>query len=119
MLATLTREIVHLHRVENERDVSHDVYEGEVRMSQEQQDHYQQLIGDAQASITVSRELSEADYGNGGKIFVSVTLRCHQSEAYINAAVAYASKMAEDKVWEYHAALRNQLLVKGIIKPRP
>ena len=116
MLATLTREIIHVHTKVNKQWVDHEVFEGEARMSQEQQDYYKQLIGDGQASVTVSRELSEGDFGNGGKTFVSITLTCDQSGPFLTTATEYAKSLAESKCWEYHGMLKQQLLAKGILK---
>jgi hypothetical protein len=117
MLATLTKQSIHVHVIENKKPVSHDVYEGEVIMSQQQQDYYKQLIGDGKASVTTSREISESSFGSGGKVFVSVTLICDQSMQGVASAIEHARSMAEAKAWEHHAALRDQLIQRGILKP--
>jgi hypothetical protein len=97
---------------------SHEVYEGEVKMSQEQQDAYTGLIGDGKASVTVSRELSESDYGNGGKVFVSVSLTVDQSQAAINQGIHLANQVAEGATFHYHSVMREQLTQRGLLKAR-
>jgi hypothetical protein len=42
----------------------------EAPMDQNQQDAFKALIGDGLGRATVSREMGESDYGNGGKVFV-------------------------------------------------
>ena len=117
MLASLTREVVHVHTIVNKIDVNHDVYEGEARMSQEQQDAYKQLIGDGMAKVTVSQELSESDYGNGGKVMVAMTLTCDQSQAAVNSAIGWAKHMVDAKAWEHLTLLKQQLVQRGVLKP--
>lgn len=113
----LTRMAVSIHYYQNKVEVGQDVLEGEVEMSQEQQDGYKQLIGDGLAEIVVSREISEMSYGNGGKVFVSVKLTVDQSAAGINAGEAWAKAFAHQKIWEAHGEMRQQLVDRGIIKP--
>lgn len=110
----LTKQAIHVHTSTGD----HHVYEGEAKMSQQQQDAYKALQGDKEASITVSREMSEADYGNGGKVFVSVTLRCDQSGPVINQTIGLAHQIAEGAVLHYHGLMRSQLEQRGLLKPR-
>lgn len=116
VVAAPTRMTVHVRYIKDKSEVGHDVFEGEVPMSQQQQDSYKQLIGDGKASVTASKELSESDYGNGGKVFVSVTLTVDQSQPYIESAIGWAKQLADQKAWEAHAEMKNQLLQRGIIK---
>lgn len=113
----LTKMVVHLHMFKSKVEVDHSLFEGEVPMSQEQRDYYKQLIGDGRASVTVSRELSESSYGNGGKVFVSITLTVDQSQAGLEAGTAWAGALAEKSAWDSHAQLHQQLVQKGIIQP--
>lgn len=85
-------------------------------MSQEQQDRFQALAGNGLAKVTVGRELSEKDYGNGGGVIVNVTLTCDQNEQSIRAAAALAHEVAESHVWFYHKQLKKQLITAGILK---
>lgn len=112
----LTRLVVHLRYIQNKVEVGHDLFEGEVSMTQQQADAYKQMVGDGKASVTASAELSESDYGNGGKVFVSVTLTVDQSQQGIETGIAWAKHMAQQKAWEAHAELKNQLQVKGILR---
>ena len=112
--ATLT---VHL-RANSSKDVSvlHEVYEGEVKnMTQEQQDSLKQLLGDGQARVTVSREISAQDYGRGGKVFVSVSLACDQSTVGVTMATRWAGSMVDAFVLEQHGELQQRLVGLGII----
>lgn len=113
----LTRFTVHHHYIVNKQEVDHDLLEGEVPMSQAQQDAYKGIIGDGNAKVTLSRELSESSFGNGGKVFVSVTLTCDQSQQGLSAAVSLAQSCADHFIWQHHAELRNQLVSRGILKP--
>lgn len=114
----LTNQVIHVHSNKGGPAETHDVYEGEAKMSQQQQDAYKMLVGDGKARVTVSRELSEADYGNGGKVFVSVTLACDQSQQVINQAVNLAHQVAEGAAFHYHGVMRSQLEQRGMLKPR-
>jgi hypothetical protein len=117
MLTTTNKLIVHRHVFQGTVVLEHDVFEGELEMTQAQQDYYQQVLGNGRASVTVSRELSESSYGNGGKVFVSVTLHCDQNQTTIDHAIELAKHFAEQKVWAHHSELKNQLVVKGLLKP--
>ncbi len=117
MLITLTRQTIHTHILKDKNEIDHKLFEGEVQMDQQQQDYYQQLVGDGKASVTVSRELSESSFGSGGKLFVSITLTCNQSQSYLEAAINFAKTLAEQKAWEQHGELRTQLIQRGLLKP--
>jgi len=60
----------------------------------------QRLVGDAKASVTVSREISDKDYGSGISAHVSVSLSCNQDQATVvdafNAAKELSGTMVED-----------------------
>lgn len=97
--------------------VAHEIMETEVPMSQEQQDAYQQIIGDANANVTVSRDASFKDYGNGGSVFVSVGGVCHQSEQHIRYAAELFKTIAEDLAEKHLLEWRNKLVQLGLVKP--
>lgn len=80
----------------------------------QQADALKQLIGDGQAKVTASKELSHKDYGNGGSVFVSVTLTCDQSQVCIDAAANWASYFAEKNAVEQHSKLTQTLAQLGI-----
>ena len=95
----------------------HQVYEGETKMNPQQQDAYQALIGNGLAKVQVGRDMAEKDFGNGGGVFVNVTLTCDQSQGAINQAVQLAHQLAEGAVVHYHGLLRQDLVNRGMIKP--
>lgn len=111
----LTRMVVHVRYLDDKIEVGHDVFEGEVPVSQ-QPDNYKQLIGDGKASVTSSIDVGESDYGNGGKVFVSVTLTVDQSQQGIESGIAWAKHIATQKAWEAHAELKEQLKQRGILR---
>ena len=90
------------------------IYEGDLDMSAEEQAQLKSIIGDGLAKVTVSKELSHKDYGNGGSVFVSVTLTCDQSPAIIDYAAATASHHVEKNVVEHHNNLKQTLAQLGI-----
>ncbi len=85
-------------------------------MSQHQQDHYKAILGDEKARVSVGRDLSEKDYGNGGGVMVNVTLTCGQSQPEISQAIALAHDLANGAARHYHNQLRQQLVSQGVIK---
>ena len=93
------------------------VYEGPVEMTPEQIDSYKQLKGDEKATVTASRDVSEMDFGTGGKVFVSVTLTVDQSTQGIESGYQWATYFVNKKVWEAHDELKRQLVEKGLLKP--
>ena len=112
----LTKQTVYRRVHQDGREISTEVSEGEVDMTQQQQDAYKSIIGDANASVTVSRTLSHKDYGSGGDVFVSITLKCDQSGQGLATAVEYAKQLAETKAWEHLDQLRSQLIQRGVLK---
>lgn len=97
--------------------LDHFVYEGEVRMAQAQQDYYKQLIGDGLSKVTVSRDETVKDWGNGGGVLVTVTLVCDQSEQGVQAAISLAYTIADGAVKYYSPQIKQDLTDRGILKP--
>ena len=96
------------------------IFEGEAPdMSQETQDALKSLIGDGNAKVTASRQISESDYGTGGHVFVSITLTCDQSKVAVGAAVQWAAFLAEDYAFKQHPELKKRLAEAGITGPAP
>lgn len=87
-----------------------------IAMSQEQQQYVRSLIGDGQAGVTMSAEMSESDYGTGLKVFCSIKLACNQSEAVINAAVNWAADAAKFYAEQHFNQLKNKLIADGFLK---
>jgi hypothetical protein len=94
----------------------HYVYEGEALMTQAQQDRFQQVVGNGLSRVSVSRDFSEKDYGNGGGVSVTVSLTCDQSENGVNPAIVLANEIALGWAWHYHQQLKQQLIQAGILK---
>lgn len=106
--------VVHVRVIVQNQEVDHLVQEGEVFVSQEQADGYKALVGDGLARVTVSKELSESTYGNGGKVMVSVSLTCDQSQGGVNTAITYADRLASYWVDQHHGTMKQLLAQKGI-----
>lgn len=118
MRSTEPRAQVILRVQMNGAEIESQIYQGEIpNMSQEQQDYYKSLIGDGMASVTVSRDMSEMSYGNGGKIFVSVSLTCDQSQAYITTAATAGKMLIDGLIDRFFGEMRQELVTRGIIKP--
>ena len=85
-------------------------------MSDQENDQLKTLLGDGHASVTMSREIGEMDYGNGGKCFASVTIKCDQSTPAIEAAQGWAAYFAAKVINTQHAEMKAQVQALGIIK---
>ncbi len=114
----LTKLVIERRYWADEREVDKEVFQGEVTMSQDQQDAYKQIIGDGLAHVTVSKTMSEKDFGSGGEVFVSISLTCDQSAYGLDTAVHYARHLAEAKSAEHFEEMRRGLYQRGILKPR-
>lgn len=90
------------------------ISEGDLDMSAEEQTQLKSIIGDGLAKVTVSKELSHKDYGNGGSVFVAITLTCDQSPEIIDYAAKAASHHVEKNVVEHHNNLKQTLDQLGI-----
>ena len=109
--------IIELRVVGKDKTVlERSVFEGEADMSQQMKDRYATVVGDAKGRVTVSRELSESDYGSGGKVFISISLVCDQSETGINEAVHLATHLSNSYVEKHHSELKDRLIALGIFK---
>jgi hypothetical protein len=98
-------------RLEGQPD---EVYEGEIDMSQQQAADLKRIVGDGQAKVTASREISHKDYGNGGSVFVSITLTCDQTQETIDYAAQMAGYLADKNATEQHGQLQQRLSQLGI-----
>lgn len=101
----------------NKQEVESEILEGEVPMTQQIQDEYKNILGDAQARISIGRDLSELDFGSGGKVFVSVSLACDQSQAGIARAIQLADYLATGFVQQHFQEMRNRCVQIGLLKP--
>lgn len=101
----------------NSNDVDNEVLEGEVPMSQQQQDYYKAVVGDGLARVSVGRDMSEMDFGSGGKVFVSVSLVCNQDAQTINYAVGLAASIADYQVEQHFQQMKQRCEAMGLLKP--
>lgn len=115
-LGTVAKLRLYIDVVEDDAIADRLIFEGPVDMTQQEEDGYKALIGDGKASVTVSRDLSEMHFGNGGKVFVSVSLTVDQSLPGIETGYAWASHFVNKKVWEAHGELKKLLVTMGILK---
>lgn len=92
-------------------------YQGVAKMSQTQQDRYQALVGDGKGRVSISRDESVKDYGNGGGVGVTVTLTCDQAEPAVQQAIHLAYELADQAVRYYSDKIRQDLYNRGILKP--
>lgn len=112
-----TAMVVRRVYVRDKQEIGSEISEGEVPMTQQQQDHYKSIIGDGQARITVGRDLSDTDYGSGGKAFVSVSLTCDQSSAGISGAIQLAQQMADYYIEQHLGQVRQKCYQLQLLKP--
>jgi len=59
-----------------------------------------QFIGDGNAKITVSMEVSDKEFGRGVSVMASVTVTVNQDDESIKMAYHYASAVLKEKVKE-------------------
>jgi len=112
-----TAMVVRRVYVRDKQEIENEISEGEVPMTQQQQDQYKLVIGDGLARIAVGRDLSDTDYGSGGKAFVSVSLACDQSAAGISSAIVLAQQMADYYVEQHIQAVRQKCYQLNLLKP--
>jgi hypothetical protein len=58
------------------------------------------FIGDANAKLTVSMEISDKEYGRGVSVMASLTLTVNQDDAAVESAFSYARALLHDKISE-------------------
>lgn len=60
---------------------------GHIDLPEEYMDKYEKLVGNGQAKVTVSADMSLKEFGKGTSAMVSVTLTCNQDEETITKAI--------------------------------
>lgn len=85
-------------------------------MTQQEQDQYRGIVGDGKARVSVSRDISEKDFGQGGSIGINITLTCDQSENGLNWAAYLASEFAKNTLNLHYEDFRRYLQGRGLIK---
>jgi len=110
-----TRMVIHA-RTRGKEEL-HELYEGEAKMSDQQQvDYLKSILGDEKARVSVSCDLGEKDFGSGGGISVTVTLTCDQNTTVVSSAIVLAQQLANNHAWFYHQQMKQHLLQAGILK---
>lgn len=112
----LTSMKVYARVVVNDQQIENNVYEGEAKMTQQQQDQFQALVGDGKARVSVGRDLANKDFGNGGGVLVNVTLTCDQSQPAIQQAIHMAYQMADQAAWYYQDQVLQTCRQKGMLR---
>lgn len=59
-------------------------------------DHFEELIGNGDAKVSVSLNMKDSSYGTGFGAHVTVTLTCNQDEESLVAARALAGGLAQE-----------------------
>lgn len=67
------------------KDSLRETYEGEV--PKEMADYSQQVMGNGQARVAMTADMSFKDYGNGVSVSVTLSLSCNQDDQTINQVV--------------------------------
>ena len=65
-------------------------------MTQAQQDALQAVLGDEKAKVSVARDIGSKHYGNGGSVWVQVTITCGQDALSVYNAGELANGVAEN-----------------------
>lgn len=70
-------------------------------LPEEYMDKYKELIGDAQAHISVSSDMGIKDFGTGAGAMVTVSLTCNQDAVSIEKAIDFAGVIARQFASEH------------------
>lgn len=92
------------------------IYEGIIPLADIQQNQIQSIIGDGKAEVVIGVDMQAKDFGQGGGVFVSVKLTCHQDDAMLDYAAQAAARIAQKHLaeqFEIHSKLLQQ---RGLIK---
>ena len=57
-----------------------------------------QFIGDGNARLTVSLEISDKEYGRGVNVMASLTLTCNQDDDSVRMAYHYGSALLQEAI---------------------
>jgi len=113
-----TRMVVHKRIVKKGGETAdYQVYEGDPNMSQEQSDSLATQLGDGNARVTASRELSIGDYGNGVKVMVSVSANCHQATPNVNYTLDILKEITATNCEKFLEEGKAQAVALGLLKP--
>ena len=79
-------------------------------LPEEYMDQYKQILGNAQAKVSVGADMALKEFGSGAGAHVSVTLSCDQSQDVIETAIDLAGKIARAYCVEQQKQAEQELL---------
>ena len=92
------------------------IFEGEVPLADQQNWQLEKYIGDGKSEVVVGLDMAEKDFGQGGGVFVSVKLTCHQNDQTIDYVARAAANIAQKHLLEQFAihkqTLKNHQLIR-------
>jgi hypothetical protein len=94
------------------------IYEGEVPLADQQSLQLNSILGDKAAKVTVGRDMTTKHFGEGGGVFVSVTLTCDQSDPMVDYAIKAAGIIAQKHCHEQFEEHKKLLNYHGLGKPQ-
>lgn len=85
-------------------------------MADQQAFQLSKFIGDGKSEVVVGLDMAEKDFGQGGGVFVSVKLTCHQDDQTIDYMAKAAANIAQKHLVEqfniHKQLLQNYRLVR-------
>lgn len=91
-----------------------ETYTHEGDVPEELMSAYAKVIGDGNAKVTISCDVSMKDYGSGSSSMAAVTLTCGQTEAQIREAQELAKGLAME--FAYKNSLAAKDMYKGLLQ---
>ena len=86
-------------------------------------DAYQQVLGNAQARVSVSADVGAKEFGTGASSMVTVSLTCNQVQQTLLSAINLAGEMArwaaKDQLGKTETELQQMLAAKGAVQAQP
>lgn len=73
-------------------------------------------IGDGKSEVVVGLDMAEKDFGQGGGVFVSVKLTCHQDDQTIDYVAKAAGRIAQKHLLEQFNIHKQLLQNYGLVK---
>ncbi len=90
------------------------IFEGEVPVADQQSLQLHTILGNKEAKVSVGRDMASKHFGDGGGVFVSVTLTCDQNDAAIDYAVRCAGIIAQKHCHEQFEEHKKLLSYHGL-----
>ncbi len=85
-------------------------------MADHQEWQLDKYIGDGKAEVVVGLDMAEKDFGQGGGVFVSVKLTCHQSDQFVDGAAKAAASIARKHLLEQYNIHKQTLQGYGLVR---